>query len=263
MQLDSSFLFEIKNLLQSARQKAVTLVNRAMIDAYWDIGCRIAVEEQKGAARAQYGTFLLRELARELTQELGKGLDERELRKMRQFYQLFPNRDALRPELCWTHYRLLLRVEDPAARSFYLTEAANQNWGTRELERNIQSAYYIRILSTRKPLLPGTPDRVPDGVTAGDLVKDPYIFEFLGLDAPAGFSESDLESAILAKLQSFLLEMGKGFAFVGRQYIVNTDTKRYYIDLVFYNFILKVWVLVELLCCAQHKRSCTKPSVVY
>jgi len=247
MQFDPVFLQDIKTIWHTARNQAFTLVNRALIQAYWDIGRRIIQEEQQGAERAQYGGSLLKDLAQQLTKELDKSLDERELRRIRQFYTCFTDRAALRPELTWTHYRSLLRIENPNARMYYLTEAADQGWGTRELDRNIQSAYYERLIISPQATS-GTASTDPSQyqVQPGELIKDPYVMEFLGAAIPPGFSESDLESAILANLQHFLLEMGKGFAFVGRQYLVKTDTKRYYIDLVFYNYILKAFVLIDL-----------------
>jgi len=246
MQLAPTLLQEIKSIWLSARHRAYSQVNRTLIDAYWQIGQRIVLEEQKGEDRARYGAFLLRELAQRLTQELGKGLDERDLRQMRQFYLCFTNRDVLRPELSWTHYRLLLRVEDSAARAYYAKEAAEQGWGTRHLERNIQTGYFTRLLSTQPdPVASGT--QSPENrLTPADLVKDPYIMEFLGASLPSHFTETDLETALLAQLQHFLLELGKGFAFVGRQVPIRTETKIFYIDLVFYNFILKAFCIVEL-----------------
>lgn len=246
MQFDQSFLQDIKTIWQVARAKAYTLVNRALIDAYWDMGRRIVEEEQKGHHRAEYGGFLLKELATQLTKELDKALDERELRRIRQFYQCFPDRETLRPELTWTHYRYLLRIEDARARAYYLREAAEQSWGTRELDRNIQSGYYERLIGSRQVPRDMNNQSRPEQVTPGDLIKDPYVLEFLGADVPPGFSENDLETAILGNLQHFLLEMGKGFAFVGRQYAINTDTKRFYIDLVFYNYLLRAFILLDL-----------------
>jgi len=239
--LPSSFIQEIKDIWTTAQTKAYTLVNRALIDAYWHIGRRIVQEEQV-PGRAAYGKLLLRDLAARLTSELDKHLDERELRRCRQFFTLFPIRDALRPELTWTHYRLLIRVEDSSARQYYCQEAAIQGWGTRQLERNIQSGYYHRLL-IRPEVASGT--NWPT-VSPFDLVKDPYVLEFLQADIPGGYSESDLESAILSKLHDFLLELGKGFAFVGRQYRLQTDTRSYFIDLVFYNYLLKCFVLIDL-----------------
>lgn len=243
MQLEPKFFQEIRTIWLAARQRAYAQVNRVLLDAYWRIGERIVLEEQKGQDRAQYGAFLLRELATRLSTELGKGLDERELRRIRQFYQSFPNRDALRPDLSWTHYRILLRVEDPRARDYYMTEAATQGWGTRQLERNIQSAYYLRLIKNRLPQ-PAQPSVEP--ITPQDIIKDPYIMEFLGFDIPASFSENQLETAILSKLQHFLLEMGKGFAFIARQYQIKTETKEFYVDLVLYNYLLKCFVLIDL-----------------
>lgn len=246
MNIEPAFLADIAAIWKKAQAKTFTLVNKALIDAYWQIGARIVEEEQKGATRSPYGTQMLKHLAQELNHQLriDKTFDDRELRKIRQFYLLFPIRDALRPELTWTHYRLLLRVEHPQARSYYLHECADQNWGTRQLERNIQSLYYERLLSTQKP------SAVPPNPVApfqpADLIKDPYVLEFLSLQMPIQFSESELEQAILSKLQQMLLELGKGFAFVGRQYQIKTETKHFYIDLVFYNYLLKCFVLADL-----------------
>lgn len=246
MELDKLLIQDITSIWQTARTRAYTLVNRAMIDAYWSIGQRIFNEELKGQKKADYGSYLLRELATTLTRELDKHLDERELRRMRQFYQLFPDPELHRPELTWSHYRLLLRVEDAGARSFYLTEAASQSWSTRQLERNIQSLYYHRMLTAGNTGAIPSPEAPVRAPAPHDFVKDPYVLEFLSLDLPASFSENELEGAILAELQHFLLEMGKGFAFVARQYAIKTTTRQYFIDLVFYNFLLKCFVLVDL-----------------
>lgn len=245
MNLDSQFIADIKEIWLSSRIKAFTLVNRALIEANWSIGRRIVQEEQKGSDKAEYGSQLLKEIAKRLSDQLDKSLDERELRRMRRFYLYFPDPKDIRPELTWTHFRLIIKVEDPAARFYYLKEAAEQSWGTRQLERNIQSFYYQRILSTHPDDLLNQQTK-KEQISAEDLVKDPYVLEFLGMDIPAGYSETDLESAIINKLQHFLLEMGKGFAFVGRQVIIKTETKQFYIDLVFYNFLLKNFILIDL-----------------
>jgi predicted nuclease of restriction endonuclease-like (RecB) superfamily len=257
--MDSAHLLirDITAIWTKARAQAFTLVNRAMIDAYWEIGRRIVLEEQNGQKKAQYGGFQLKALAEKLTREIDKNLDERELRRMRQLFFAFPTQDTLRPELTWSHYRLLLRIENDAARSYYLAEAADQTWSIRLLERNIQSNYYERIVANRTKAIPASPSTIqssfsnnphtdPAALSPADLIKDPFILEFLGLDMPAGFSESELESAILSNIHNFLLEMGKGFAFVARQYGIKTDTRQYYIDLVFYNYFLKAFVLAEL-----------------
>ena len=246
MKIERKFIEDIKGMLSTARQQAFSLVNKSMVHAYWSIGKRITEEEMKGAARATYGSYLIKQLSIELSKEYGKGFDERELRKMRQFYEYFPIRDALRPELSWTHYRFILRVGDINARNFYTTEAANETWGTRQLERNINSKYYERILATKnKQAVVQSHDAIKK-TAAHDILKDPYVFEFLGIEFPSNYSESQLEEALINKLQHFLLELGKGFAFVGRQYAIKTDTKFFYIDLVFYNYILKCFVLVDL-----------------
>jgi len=246
MELDKALVTEIGHIWETARTRAYTLVNRSLTEAYWLIGERIFREEQNGKHRAQYGTFLLRELAAQLTRQLGKGFDERELRRMRQFYTSFPDREAIRAELTWSHYRLLLRVDSPQARTYYMNEAAGQAWGVRALERNIGSLYFERIVANRRSGLKTSAEPPATGITPDELIKDPYVLEFLGLAVPAGFSENDLETAILSKLQHFLLELGKGFAFVGRQYSIKTETSQYYIDLVFYNFFLKAFILLDL-----------------
>lgn len=217
-----------------------------MVEAYWHIGKRIFEEEQHGQGRAKYGTFLLKELSKELNNEFGKGFDERELRRMRQFYQFFPIRDALRPELTWTHYRVILRVDNSKAREYYITETATASWSTRQLERNINTLYYEWLLSTQTKKAALADQQKMEKGAASDLIKNPYVLEFLGLERPTSYSETDLETAIISNLQAFLLEMGKGFSFVGRQYRIKTDTKVFYIDLVFYNYILKCFVLIDL-----------------
>jgi predicted nuclease of restriction endonuclease-like (RecB) superfamily len=247
-EIEPSFVQDIALIWKTARSKAFTLVNRAMIDCYWEIGHRIIEEEQKGSKKASYGSFLLRDLANQLTLELDKQLDERELRKMRQFYVLFPIRDAVRPELTWSHYRILLRIEHQGARNYYLHEAASNAWSTRLLEKNVQGAYYERIISHQgQDLAKPAPGRAePTTHQPESLIKDPYLFNFLDLPYPASFSESDLETALLGKIQHFLMEMGSGFAFVARQYSISTETRRYYLDLVFYNYLLKCFFIADL-----------------
>ncbi|MFY0256524.1 YhcG family protein [Chitinophaga sp. 30R24] len=244
--LKKSFITDIKNMLSAARQKAYAAINSAMVEVYWNIGKRIFEEEQQGKERADYGTFLIKELTKHLTEEFGKGFDERELRRMRQFYQTFPIRDALRPELSWTHYRIILRVDSPTARQYYVAETAAQSWSTRQLERNINTLYYERLLSTQNKRAALLDEQNMEKASSSDIIKNPYVLEFLGLKWPTGYSESEIESAIISNLQAFLLELGKGFSFVGRQYRIKTDTKVFYIDLVFYNYILKCFVLIDL-----------------
>jgi predicted nuclease of restriction endonuclease-like (RecB) superfamily len=243
MAIDKGLVHDITRIWTTAQTRAFALVNNALTDAYWTIGQRIMQEEQKGQDRAEYGAYQLKELSSQLTKQLGKGFDERELRRMRQFFLAFPIRGTMRPELTWSHYRLLLRVENAQARTYYMNEAADQGWVTRTLDRNIGSLYFERIVAHHRPT---TLSRPVGKLSVDDLIKDPYVLEFLKLDIPTEFSESELESAILSKLQHFLVEMGKGFAFVGRQYSIKTDTAQYYIDLVFYNILLRAYILVDL-----------------
>jgi predicted nuclease of restriction endonuclease-like (RecB) superfamily len=240
---------QIHSILQEARQSAYRAVNFAMVVAYWEIGKRIVEHEQGGKAKAGYGEGLLKELSQKLTADFGKGFDERELRRMRQFYQTFPIRDAVRPELSWTHYRLLMRVENETARNYYMNEAIAQNWSSRALERQITSFYYERILSSKKDkAVIEEAQKATEALAASpeDFIKDPYVLEFLNLPAGSSFLERDLEAAIIQKLQQFLLELGKGFSFVAQQKRISAGDEHFYVDLVFYNYILKCFVLVDL-----------------
>jgi predicted nuclease of restriction endonuclease-like (RecB) superfamily len=245
----SKFYEEVSQILRDAKQKVYVSINFEMVMAYWRIGKRIVEEEQAGEKRAEYGAFLVKQLSTRLTKAHGKGFSIANVWNFRQFFLTFPENQilyALRRELTWTHYRSIMRVENPDARHYYITEAANQNWGTRQLDRNINTFYYERLLSSQKHTLRSHHQQKETTTTAHELIKDPYVLEFLGINRPEEFSENDLESAIISNLQGFLLELGKGFSFVGRQYHMKTDSKSYYIDLVFYNFILKCFVLIDL-----------------
>ncbi len=244
----NDILQDIRKIIEQGRLQVVRTVNTAMVMTYWEIGKRIVEDEQSGNARAEYGKFLLKNLAKELTEEFGKGFEERELRRMRQFFITFPIRDALRPELSWTHYRLLLRVENEDARKFYLLEAVECAWSSRQLERQINSFYYQRLLSSQdKNAVIDEAKKNNIIPTAAELLKDPYVLEFLDIKENIKYLESDLENKLIEKLQEFLLELGKGFSFVARQQRITTDAgKHYYIDLVFYNYLLKSFVLIDL-----------------
>lgn len=242
-----SIYTEVRGIIAHTRDNVYKSINFNMVLTYWNIGKIIVEEEQKGSSRAEYGTYLLKLLAERLTGEFGKGFTVTNLRYMRQFYSAFPIHHALRDELSWTHYRLLLKVEKEAARSFYLVEASKNKWSTRELERQIDSLLYERLALSKDP------EEVKKLSTQGqviktskDIIKDPYVLEFLGIKQQQNFLEKDLEALLISRLQEFLLELGAGFAFVERQKRITVDGDHYYIDLVFYNYILKCFILIDL-----------------
>lgn len=239
----------IKNILQSARDNAYRQVNFIMVEAYWSIGQQIVEEEQNGKDRAEYGSYLIKELSLKLTKDFGKGFSKQNLWNMRQFYSYFPILSSLRRELSWTHYKMILRVENKNARDWYADEAVASNWSTRALERQIGTFYYERIISSKdkQPVINEAKEHTKDlQLTPKDIIKDPYVLEFLDLKQNNSFYESDLESALIEKIQDFLLELGRGFAFVARQKRIKTETSDFYIDLVFYNYMLKCFVIIDL-----------------
>jgi predicted nuclease of restriction endonuclease-like (RecB) superfamily len=244
----SVLLRNLRELIQSARQKALRAVDAVQVQTCWEIGRHIVEFEQGGLPRAEYGSRLLQILASSLAEEFGRGFDTSNLRYMRLFYQAFPKRDALRHELSWTHYRTLLRVEEEPARLWYMKEAASQGWTTRALERQINTLYYERLLasSDRTAVEEEASGAIATLQTPRDFVRDPVMLEFLGLPGVGRLLEADLERALLDNLQAFLLELGRGFAFVGRQFRISTESKDFYIDLVFYNYLLKCFVLFDL-----------------
>jgi predicted nuclease of restriction endonuclease-like (RecB) superfamily len=278
----------IVTILEEARGNVVRAVNTGMVTAYWLIGREIVEEIQGGEERAEYGKKVIKDLSARLTERYGKGFSVANLKSFRQFYQVYAdceraigyprgsqladdtkrgdlNSDSVPagigyptgsqlargflPELSWSHYRALMRVEDPAARAFYEREAAQCGWSKVQLERQIQTSYYQRIVahhgtpdagSTDRERLPGEP------INAADMLKSPYVLEFLGLPDTPKLHENDFEQAIIENLQAFLLELGKGFAFVARQHHIRFDDEDFYVDLVFYNYILKCFVLIDL-----------------
>ena len=237
----------IKEVLEQARAQSYRAVNFAMVQAYWNIGRIIVEEEQKGKTKADYGKQLIAELAKRLKADFGRGFDPSNLWHMRSFYLAFPILDAVRRELTWTHYRLLLRVERQEVRQFYLDECIAANWSTRQLERQINSFYYERLLSSRnKGLVKAEIKKLETGPTPQDIIKDPYVLEFLGLKESKAYLENELEQGLIDKLHDFLLELGKGFSFVARQKRITIDGDHFYIDLVFYNYILNCFVLIDL-----------------
>ena len=244
-----TLLGSLGELIRQARQQALRAVDTLQVQTCWRMGRHIVEFEQGGEARAAYGKRLLPALAQALTAEFGKGFDERNLRHMRGFYQAFPIWNAVRTELSWTHYRSLLRVENEAGRQWYMHEAAAQNWSSRALDRQISTLYYDRLrLSGDKQAVQAEAQSLmaPLQQTPREFVRDPVLLEFLGLPNTGKLLESRLEQALMDKLQEFLLELGKGFAFVARQQRISTESKDFYIDLVFYNYLLKCFVLFDL-----------------
>lgn len=242
---------DIRQIIESGRRQAYASVNATMIVTYWNIGRRIVEEEQHGEARAEYGKNLLGFLAAEL-KDYGDNFTERRLRDYRQFYLYFNNLEIWHsrvPNLTWTHFRHLLRIDDEKVRLWYLNEAATQLWSTRELERNINTQYYHRLLANQQDKSAEVVDINAKRNTEDnklEFIKNPVVAEFLGLKPNREFQESDLENAIIKHIEKFLMEMGKGFALVDRQMHIPTEKNDYYIDLVFYNYILRCFVLVDL-----------------
>lgn len=237
----------IRQIIDSARGRIAATIDFEMVQAYWLVGREIVEEEQKGRRRALYGAGLLASLAVKLTQCYGRGFDETNLRNIRQFYLCFPIRDALRLELSWTHYRLLMRLNHRNARSFYELECAKNRWSTRELERQIASSLYERLaLSKDKKAVARLAQKGQEIRKYEDMVKDPYVLEFTGLSPQARFYESSLEQALCDNLSKFLLELGKGFTFAARQKRISLEGDHFYIDLVFYNTLLRCYLLIDL-----------------
>lgn len=246
-ELESNVYQGIRNTFAEARTKVYATVNSAMVDAYWDIGRQI---EEAVGDRAEYGKSLMQYLSKGLTAEFGKGFTERNLRAMRQFYVNFPIRHTLCAELSWSHYRLLIRIDDNARREFYCRECVESGWSVRQLERQINSFFYERLLATQKDGKESVRNEVFELEPYTDptyILKDPYILEFLDLKENKIYHESELEQGLIDHLQEFLLELGKGFSFVARQKRIMTESgEHYYIDLVFYNYILKCFIVIDL-----------------
>ena len=250
MGISNNYINEIKKILKNARQKAYTAVNSAMVEAYWEIGRRIVEEEQSGRERAEYGKEIIKNLSKELTEEFGKGFGERNIRNIRQFYVLFSDYEkwkSLISKLTWTHIQKVLRVSDEKARIFYLTEAAENMWSVRTLDRNISTLYYNRIVASidKKTVEDEMKDKTKK-LQAKEFIKNPVVLEFLDLPTNMSYTENELEKALTDDIQKFMMELGKGFAFVERQQHIRTENSDFYIDLVFYNYILKCFVIVEL-----------------
>ena len=242
---------EIHDLLHNARQNIISNINSTMTKTYFLIGKRIVEEEQDGNKRAEYGKNLIKMLSEKLTKEFGKGFSETNLEQMRKFFKVYGIPQTLSEEfqfnLSWSHYLILMRIKDINARNFYEIEAFENNWSLRELKRQVNSSLYERlVLSKDKEKVKELAVKGQIIEKAQDVIKDPYILEFLGLDEKSDYSENKLETEIINKLEMFLLELGKGFTFVGRQVRFTFDERHFRVDLVFYNRLLKCFVLIDL-----------------
>ena len=246
---ENIFYSEISELLQQARRTAYKAVNTIMVETYWQIGKRIVEQEQHGQNRANYGDYLITNLSRYLSDTIGKGFSEANLWNIRQFYLVFPDFRQF-PTHCvenltWTNLRMIMRLGNKEEREYYIKEASEQQWSSRLLERNIKTGYYRRLLSTQQKDSTSIIDDVGK-YNPAEFIKDPFITEFINVPEDLRGKESVLENAIINNLQKFLLELGKGFSFVDRQMRISTETSHFYVDLVFYNYLLKCFVVIDL-----------------
>lgn len=244
---DEQFYTEIRQIIETARTNAIRSVDFSRVQMYWLLGKRIFEEEQQGKDRADYGAYLIRNLAEELTPLYGSGFSVRQLEQSRRFYRMYPIANALRSQLNWTQYRLLIQIEDPCKREYYELESVNNAWTARETEQQINTMLYERLLLSNDKesvLAVARKERIPESPT--EIIKDPMVLEFLGLHREASYYEKDLEGAILSHLTDFLLEMGKGFSFVARQKRLLLEDDEFFADLVLYNRLLRCFVVIEL-----------------
>jgi predicted nuclease of restriction endonuclease-like (RecB) superfamily len=247
MHLSQNLILEIKSLIAKAKEGAIRSVDHYRTVMYWHIGERIFNEEQQGKDRADYGNYLIKYLSKELQPEFGSGFSARQLERYRQFYRMFPIASTLRTQLSWSHYKLLLGVDNEDKREYYIAETVKNNWSVRQMERQINSQLFERLLLSndkesvlavaRNEVIPTNPS---------EIIKDPLILEFLGLQRESTYYEKDFEQAIITNLQDFLLELGNGFSFVARQKRIHLDGDEFFIDLVFYNRLLQCFVLFEI-----------------
>lgn len=247
MKISKTILSDIQTIISQAKQNAVRSVNFERVVMYWKIGERIFIEEQEGKERAEYGAAIIKTLAESLEPEYGSGFSARQLERFRQFYRTFPIASALRTQFTWTHYKLLFSIDNENKRDFFLAESGKNLWTARELERQINSQLYERLLlSNNKVAVLAVARKEKHPEKPEDIIKDPTVLEFLGLKRQATYYEQDLENAIITHLQDFFLELGNGFAFVARQKRVHLDGDDFFIDLVFYNRLLQCFVLIEI-----------------
>ena len=243
----NSIISDIKKIIGQSKENAIRSVDFARVQMYWLIGKRIFEEEQEGKDRADYGTYLIKTIAETLEPEFGSGFAKRQLERMRQFYRTFPIASALRTQLNWTQYKLLISIESEDKREFYIAEAVKNNWTSRQLERQINSQLFERLLMSKDAkdvLAIARREKMPS--EAKDIIKDPMILEFLGLKRETSYYEKDLEQAIITHLQDFLLELGNGFSFVARQKRIHLEGDEFFVDLVFYNRLLQCLVIFEI-----------------
>ncbi len=241
------FIGQIKEIITLARENAVRAVDHHRVLMYWNIGKSILEEEQQGKERAEYGAYLIKTLSQVLEPDYGTNFSVRQLELSRQFYRVFPIANALRSQLNWTQYRYLIRIDDESKREYYIAEATKNNWTARQLERQINSQLYERLLLSNdkeRVLSVARGEQQPEKAT--DIIKDPMFLEFLGLKRESAYYEKDLEQAIITQLQEFLLELGNGFTFVARQQRIHLKGDDFFIDLVFYNRLLRCFVIIEL-----------------
>ena len=244
---NQNFIDDVKSIIDNARQKAVRSVDFCRVRMYWDIGKRIFEEEQEGKDRADYGSYLIKNLANKLIPEYGSGFSVRQLERSRQFYRLYPIASALRTQLNWNQYKQLISISDPDKREYYELESVNNGWNGRETERQINSQLYERLLLSNDKesvLAVARRERIPQ--SPQEIIKEPMVLEFLGLERKADYYEKDLEQALITHLQKFLLELGNGFTFVARQKRILIEDDEFFADLVFYNRLLRCFVVVEL-----------------
>ena len=247
MNLSQNIILEIKSLIAQAKEGAIRSVDHHRTVMYWHIGERIFNEEQQGKDRADYGNYLIKYLSEELQPEFGSGFSYRQLERYRQFYRTFPIASTLRTQLSWSHYKLLLGVNNEDKREYYIAETTKNNWSVRQMERQINSQLFERLLlsNDKKSVLAVARNEVIP-TNPNEIIKDPLILEFLGLQRESAYYEKDFEQAIITNLQDFLLELGNGFSFVSRQKRIHLDGDEFFIDLVFYNRLLQCFVLFEI-----------------
>ena len=239
---------QIKQMLDNARRQIARTVNSITVEAYWQVGRYIVEYEQQGNVKAEYGKGVIDRLSRRLKAEYGGGFSTTNIRYMRQFYLFYPIRHTVCDELSWSHYRHLIRVENKTARDYYLSECVACNWSVRQLQRQINTMFYERMLASRdkNKVRAEIHDSVPKELQPREIIRDPFILEFLGIKQGDHFLEGDLEQMLISKLQHFLLEMGRGYSFVARQKRITLDGQHFYIDLVFYNIPARCYVLIDL-----------------